>query len=140
MFASFILFSKYFFFLLKIHTDFAYRWSFLFFIIDKIFVYHNALKHLKLYSLQRRRERYQAIYSWKIAENQVPNLHPPMLTKESKRKGRLFQLPPVLNNTSNFSKLHNSFHYQASRIFNSLPKSLRSLTSCPVSKQPLIDF
>ena len=46
--------------------------------------YENRLKHLKLYSLQRRRDRYIAIsayiiyiYIWKIMEGIVPNLSPP---------------------------------------------------------------
>lgn len=113
----------------------ALQWSYL----KKIncvhrMTYNNALKQLKLYSLQRRRERYQAIYSWKIAEGIVPNLHPPMQTHATQRKGRLFQLPPVLNNSTSFAKLHNSFRYQAPRTFNALPKSLRSITSCPVLK------
>lgn len=35
--------------------------------------YWERLKHLRLYSLQRRRERYIAIYVWKILEGMVPN-------------------------------------------------------------------
>ena len=43
--------------------------------------YENRLKCLnlyRLYSLQRRRDRYTAIYVWKIMEEVVPNLSPPM--------------------------------------------------------------
>lgn len=36
--------------------------------------YQTALKELKLYSLQRRRERYQIIYLWSIIESHVPNI------------------------------------------------------------------
>ena len=33
----------------------------------------ERLKHLNLYSIQRRRDRYQIIYLWKIIEKIVPN-------------------------------------------------------------------
>ena len=36
--------------------------------------YWNALPKLGLYSLQRRRERYQIIYTWLILESKVPNI------------------------------------------------------------------
>ena len=39
--------------------------------------YPERLTVLKLYSLQRRRERYIIIYVWKILEGLVPNLFPP---------------------------------------------------------------
>ena len=40
--------------------------------------YTERLAVLKLYSLQRRRERYIVIYVWKILEGLVPNLYPPI--------------------------------------------------------------
>ena len=43
---------------------------------------------LKLYSLQRRRDRYTIIYVWKILESIVPNLNIPN-TYGSIRRGRL---------------------------------------------------
>ena len=43
---------------------------------------------LKLYSFQRRRERYIVIYVWKILEGLVPNLYPPICAKTSDRRGR----------------------------------------------------
>ena len=36
--------------------------------------YNERLKALKLYSLQRRRERYCIIYVWKVLEGLVPNV------------------------------------------------------------------
>ena len=36
--------------------------------------YWDRLSHLKLYSLQRRRERYAIIYVWKILEGHVPKI------------------------------------------------------------------
>ena len=50
--------------------------------------YTERLTVLKLYSLQRRRERYIIIYVWKILEGLVPNLFPPICTKTSDRRWR----------------------------------------------------
>ena len=57
--------------------------------------YENRLKCLNLYSLQRRRDRYTAIYVWKIMEEIVPNLSPPMCVNVSERRGRLCVLKSV---------------------------------------------
>ena len=40
--------------------------------------YADRLSMLKLYSLQRRRDRYTIIYVWKILESIVPNLNIPI--------------------------------------------------------------
>ena len=50
--------------------------------------YTERLTVLKLYSLQRRRERYIIIYVWKILEGLVLNHFPPICTKTSDRRGR----------------------------------------------------
>ena len=42
------------------------------------FSFQERLSNLKIYSLQRRRERYIIIYVWKILENLVPNLVKPL--------------------------------------------------------------
>ena len=39
--------------------------------------YTERLKVLQIYSLQRRQDRYMAIYIWKILEGNVPNFSPP---------------------------------------------------------------
>ena len=51
-------------------------------------LYTERLTVLKLYSLQRRRERYIIIYVWKILEGLVPNLFSPICTKTLDRRGR----------------------------------------------------
>ena len=51
--------------------------------------YVNRLKCLNLCSLQRKRDRYTAIYVWKIMEEFIPNLSPPMCVNVSERRGRL---------------------------------------------------
>ena len=51
--------------------------------------YAERLKSLGIYSLQRRRDRYMAIYMWKILERKVPNFSPPIQCHISDRRGRL---------------------------------------------------
>ena len=50
--------------------------------------YDERLKLLNLYSVQRRRDRYQIIYLWKIIEGLVPNLSTPITCTYSERRGR----------------------------------------------------
>ena len=42
-----------------------------------------------MYSLQRRRERYRIIYTWKILENLVPNINGCFKYKDHPRLGRM---------------------------------------------------
>ena len=93
--------------------------------------YSKRLEVLKLYSLQRRRERYGIICVWKIIEGLVPNLSDPITCSFSDRRrsacvvchsgaGRLGTLK------------YNSFRWRSIRMFNRLPKSIRMLSSCSV--------
>ena len=50
--------------------------------------YKDRLSALRLYSLQRRRERYLMIYVWKILEGHVMNLSNPIMSRLSPRRGR----------------------------------------------------
>ena len=63
--------------------------------IQRSFTKHIAGMHtmsyeerLKLYSIQRRRDRYQLIYLWKIIEKFVPNLSAPITCTYSERRCR----------------------------------------------------
>ena len=79
------------------------------------------LKTIKLFSIQRRFERYRIMYTWKILKGLVPNCN---LSWSSSLKGAtLISEPPY----KEFDKLQrqNSFHYNASRLYNSLPRILR---------------
>ena len=100
--------------------------------------YWDRLKFLKLYSLERRRERYIVIYIWKILENLVPNI----CTKEEQkvyaynnaRLGRLCHIPGII--TSAPKKIQNlrenSLSIKGSKLFNCLPKEIRNTANCPV--------
>ena len=92
--------------------------------------YHERLKRLGLYSLQRRRERYCIIYIWKIIEGLAPNFSNTISTF-SGRRGRSCVISHV--NVGRVGTLsYNSFRWRSIRLFNSLPMHLRSISSCCV--------
>ena len=93
--------------------------------------YPKRLTDLKLYSLQRRRERYIIIsVGIFFIECQVPNLSPPIRSRTSDRGraciashigvGRLGMI------------VYNSFRWHAIRMFNQLPLFSRNTTVCSV--------
>ena len=93
--------------------------------------YPERLTVLKLYSLQRRRERYIIIYVWKILECQVPNFSPPIRSRISDRRGRACIASHV--GVGRLGTLaYNSFRWRAIRMFNQLPLFLRNTTVCSV--------
>ena len=60
--------------------------------------YWEQLKTLRLYSLERRRERYILLYVWQILEELVPNLEDTTIRKASEitdRRGRVCHVPAV---------------------------------------------
>ena len=94
------------------------------------FSYQERLSNLKMYSLQRRRERYIIIYVWKILENLVPNLVKPLQFYVSDRRGRLCSVSHVrLGHTGTLA--YSSFRWKGIRLFNSLPMHIRNITACP---------
>ena len=100
--------------------------------------YWEQLSTLGLYSLQRRRERYIAIYTWKILESHVPNIgsgEASLSAKWHQRRGRECVVPKV--NSSAPVKIQNirraSFAINGPRIFNSLPQHIRDTTNCDLN-------
>ena len=61
--------------------------------------YWERLKKLNLYSLERRRERYQIIYIWKMINELVPNIDTDDEIRIilSGRRGRICRIPPINN-------------------------------------------
>ena len=101
----------------------------------KDYNYYQRLKVLKMYSLQRRRERYTVIYVWKIVEGLCPNLPKnPIITLDHVRKGRLCKIPPV--NTKSPLRIQtikeNTLAIRGPRLFNSIPKYLREKSGVKV--------
>ena len=98
------------------------------------FSYKERLSNLKIYSIQRRRERerYIIIYVWKILENLVPNLVKPLLFYVSDRRGCLCSISHVrLGHTETLA--YSSFRWKGIQMFNSLPMHIRKITACPPS-------
>ncbi len=94
--------------------------------------YVERLKSLKLYSLQRRRERYIIIYIWKILENIVPNMIKPITYYMSGRRGRLCRMYTVgAGHTGTLA--HSSFRWKGVRLFNSMPVYVRNITNSSVT-------
>ena len=97
--------------------------------------YWEQLKNLKLYSLQRRRERYIIIYLWRILEGQVPNLEStPILSQQHQRRGRECLVPMVSNATSSLVRQarYASFAIRGPKLFNCLPQTIRNISGCDV--------
>ena len=90
--------------------------------------YHEWLKSLRLYSLQRRRrERYCIIYIWKIIEGLAPNFSNPITSTISGRRDRSCVISHV--NVGRIGTLaYNSCRWRSIRLFNSLPMHLRSIS------------
>ena len=97
--------------------------------------YWDQLSALRLYSLERRRERYVAIYTWKMLEGLVPNIasgEAALVAKLHPRRGRECVVPKVSGNAS--CKIQSirraSFAINGPRVFNSLPQHIRDTTGC----------
>ena len=99
--------------------------------------YWDQLVKLGCYSLQRRRERYQIIYTWRIIEEQTPNFDcTPVVSYRNPRRGRLCKIPSVSSSAP--SSIQNirfsSFPVKGPRLFNALPQDLRDMSKCTTDK------
>ena len=91
--------------------------------------YWQRLKQLNLMSLQRRRERYQIIYFWKIVNGKVPN-DVCAEWRLSGRNGIVACIPRLPSSVAKINTMHdNSFKVYAARLWNCLPKSVNSVES-----------
>ena len=94
--------------------------------------YGERLVSLKLYSLQKRRERYCIIYVWKIIEGLVPNFSKPIVCSYSVRRG----CPCIISHV-NLGRLGSL----AICFFNAMPKYIICISSCSVvSFKSKLDF
>ena len=99
--------------------------------------YWEQLKALKLYSLERRRERYVIIYTWRILEGSVPNISQGSTAITAAwhvRRGRTCKVPSVLSSASSRvqSIRRASLGIKGPRLFNCLPMHLRNLSGVSV--------
>lgn len=98
--------------------------------------YWERLSTLGLYSLQRRRERYRVIYTWKVLENLVPNVGANKIrSRSSLRHGRVCVVPRPQNTASCKVQglVEASLVVHGGNLFNTLPKSIRNLTDVDLS-------
>ena len=100
--------------------------------------YWDQLLTAKLYSVERRRERYHIIYMWKVLEELVPNISEHEQRKitgqNNKRFGRLCIVPKVLKTAPALVKTarYASLGYRGPCLFNTVPADIRNITKVPV--------
>ncbi|GAB1597390.1 hypothetical protein Ahia01_000015400, partial [Argonauta hians] len=88
--------------------------------------YRERLRELKLYSLERRRERYSIIYIWKILQGIAPNFGIEGYTNP--RTGRWCVIPRIPSLPSRTRTQYcNSLGFKGPRLFNALPQYIRDI-------------
>ena len=95
--------------------------------------YWEKLNQLKIYSLERRRDRYRIIYTWCILEDIVPNFNyndeaGGIHSYTNQRLGRKCNLKAV--NVKQKNIWRDCLSQEGPKLFNALPKFIRNLTSC----------
>ena len=106
--------------------------------------YWQRLKHLQLYSLERRRERYMIIYVFKIITGIVPNIENDKFQvklTQNARLGRKCIIPSIntVSPASVASMVESSFPVQGPRLFNALPPDLRNFNGSTLSFKAKVD-
>ena len=90
--------------------------------------YWKKLKVLRLYSQERRRERYVVIFLWKITQGLVSGYNTVLFTPSSCRTGRK-AVPATVNRTSPAvvkSARERSLAVKGAMLFNCLPIHIRN--------------
>ena len=96
--------------------------------------YWERLKRLKIYSLERRRERYMILYMYKIFIGLAPDLG--FLSDFTMRGGAKYFAKYNHHASSNVKSLRfSSFFTQGPRLFNLLPVNLRTPIPTPTRKE-----
>ena len=110
------------------------QWSFIRKIKDcYVNDYWQALGALKLYSIQRRFERYRIIFVWKILEGLIPNLtEHPFEVVNSIRTGRKCKILTSLTRSKLGQIRTISIPVHGAQLFNKLPRSIRNARNCTV--------
>ena len=97
--------------------------------------YGQRLRKLKMYSIQRRHERYKIIYTYKIKEDLVPNISNThgLQFLPNERHGYTCKVPkyPLYNNKA-ASARDRSYALTASSLWNSLPRDIRNISGVSV--------
>lgn len=97
----------------------------------KEYDYWQRLEKLSLYSLERRRDRYRILYTWKMANGDVPKVVDGegngLEIVNNARRGWLFRIPQMISRSSVRVRrqVDSSIMVMGPRLFNSLPKQIR---------------
>ena len=101
--------------------------------------YSKALKDLKLYSLERRRERYIVLQVWKMLEGKVPNLNDtPSSSLQTQTSfasscGRTIRIPHLAATPTHLQQIkQQTIRCFGAKLFNCLPKYIRNITNSTV--------
>ena len=102
--------------------------------------YWSRLKVLKMYSQERRMERYRILYMWKILKGLVPNCGV-QLSPYNERLGRMIAIPSLKRNGRKAIQTlrEQSFQINGARLFNSLPKDIRNMNICQEDFKAALD-
>ena len=103
--------------------------------------YWERLRKLNIISLQRRRERYILIHTWKILNGLAPN-NIGMLFKNNPRHGIKVTVPALNNKSQRSVATHyeNSFGVKSAQLWNLLPKEINSISTLDLLKPSLAKF
>ena len=103
--------------------------------------YYDRLKRLNLMSLQRRRERYILIHTWKIINNFCPNDIGLEVNRNQRLGIKLYY--PILKKSSTSAATtiyDNSFSVKAVQLWNILPRDINTATTLQTFKSKLGTF
>ena len=94
--------------------------------------YWDRLKQLGMYSQERRRERYQLMFIWKLSQGLVTGYSLPF--QNSDRRGTHVTVPPLSSGSpSSVRKAREaSLQVKGARLFNIMPIHLRNMTGVSV--------
>lgn len=90
--------------------------------------YSDILMKFKMYSLERRRDRYRVIYAWKQLESLVPNTG--LQSNCTERRGRMLVVPPIPQRSIGTV----TYNRYVIKLWNELPWSIRNCTGVSVNK------
>jgi hypothetical protein len=102
--------------------------------------YWDRLKALRMFSLQRRRERYLLIYLWKIINGKVPN-DVGITWHNHIRRGVVVDIPRIPSTVTKInSACDNFFTVKAAKLWNCIPSCVNTKTSLLTFKANLDCF
>ena len=92
--------------------------------------YRDRLKKLKMYSQERRRDRYMVIFVWKIAMGLIDGYRLEF-KGEGTRRGRECEVPSIVLSAPAAVRRarENSLSVKGAKMFNLLPADIRNITS-----------